>query len=160
LRARVNLGPGSRHKCGREEWYKNSRGHWICRPCFNEDTVARRNAKDPKVRRALNKQRSRQALLAYYGLTVADYRTMMKAQNGRCAVCERRPGPKRSLDVDHEHQPGEKRLTGAQRRFFVRGLLCHRCNRGLGLLPQTAEGADNLLRYYCNYFDRKLADGL
>lgn len=62
-----------------------------------------------------------------YGLTVADYRAMFAAQDGNCAICgeaetAQREGRRQSLSVDHDHETGE-----------VRGLLCLRCNTGLGL---------------------------
>lgn len=56
-----------------------------------------------------------------YGLTVADYKQMLAAQGGKCAICERTEnGERRFFDVDHDHN------TGA-----IRGLLCNRCNRML-----------------------------
>lgn len=48
------------------------------------------------------------------------YEDLLKAQNGRCALCLRTPTLERRLDMDHHH--GEMRL---------RGLLCSVCNRGL-----------------------------
>lgn len=54
-----------------------------------------------------------------YGLTAADYDALLRAQDGRCAICRARPKSKR-LAVDHDHK------TGA-----VRGLLCSRCNHDL-----------------------------
>jgi hypothetical protein len=54
-----------------------------------------------------------------YGLTSADYDTLLEAQGGKCAICRGRPQSKR-LAVDHDHN------TGA-----VRGLLCSRCNHDL-----------------------------
>lgn len=55
------------------------------------------------------------------GLGVSDeqYARLLAAQGGHCALCQN--GPKtRRLHVDHEHSTG-----------YVRGLLCHRCNRVL-----------------------------
>ena len=46
---------------------------------------------------------------------------MLKSQQGTCLICGRPPGKYR-LSVDHSHETGE-----------VRGLLCARCNRGIGL---------------------------
>jgi hypothetical protein len=45
----------------------------------------------------------------------------MKIQDGRCAICRKKPQTGRRLSVDHDHKTGE-----------VRGLLCTLCNQGLG----------------------------
>jgi hypothetical protein len=56
-----------------------------------------------------------------YGISAAEYDALLKKQNGACAICRRRS--KGKLCVDHCH------LTG-----MIRGLLCRRCNLGLGML--------------------------
>jgi Recombination endonuclease VII len=56
-----------------------------------------------------------------FGLTPAEYEAKLAAQGGGCALCSREPAPDRQLDIDHDHR------TGA-----VRGLVCNRCNQGLG----------------------------
>lgn len=48
------------------------------------------------------------------------YEELLKAQNGMCALCERRPTEKRRLDMDHNHQT-----------YKLRGLLCVPCNRAV-----------------------------
>lgn len=53
------------------------------------------------------------------GVTDAEYERMLAAQDGHCALCPSTPKTRR-LHVDHDHKTGR-----------VRGLLCHRCNRGL-----------------------------
>lgn len=53
------------------------------------------------------------------GVTDEQYERLLAAQGGRCALCPATPKTRR-LHVDHEHRSG-----------LVRGLLCHRCNRGL-----------------------------
>lgn len=53
-----------------------------------------------------------------YGLSLADFETLQKRQNYKCAICER----KIELVVDHCHKTGK-----------VRGLLCRSCNRVLGI---------------------------
>ena len=48
------------------------------------------------------------------------YERWVEAFGERCGICGREPSENRRLDRDHDH------ATGA-----ARGLLCHRCNRGL-----------------------------
>ena len=53
-----------------------------------------------------------------YGLEPEEYAAMLAHQDGRCAVCRRKPRAKDpSLAVDHDHRTG-----------LIRGLLCMRCN--------------------------------
>lgn len=64
---------------------------------------------------------------------------MVAEQEGRCAVCGREPSGDRwdrSLHVDHDHE------TGA-----IRGLLCGPCNRGIGLLGDSADRIAAALAY-------------
>ena len=68
----------------------------------------------------------RRAALKKFGLTVEGYDALLLQQGGKCAVCGRKPGKTR-LAVDHDHEI--ERKTG---RIVVRGLLCRRCNRGMG----------------------------
>lgn len=85
--------------------------------------------------------RKRVRELDKYGITLQDYEDMLRAQGGVCAICggvESNPKFNR-LSVDHCHD------TGA-----VRGLLCNRCNRALGLLNDDAI----LLRKAISYLRR------
>src|ERR1044072_2399997 len=54
-----------------------------------------------------------------YGITPDEYIALQKQQEGRCKICNRKPIGK--LYVDHCHQSRK-----------VRGLLCQKCNSGLG----------------------------
>jgi Recombination endonuclease VII len=83
-----------------------------------------RTATDPEHReRCLARRRGeparRSQLKLYYGLSLEDYNALLARQNGACAICEEKSD--RTLCVDHCH------LTR-----LVRGLLCRRCNLGLG----------------------------
>jgi hypothetical protein len=79
--------------------------------------------------------------LRKYGLTPEAYDAMLTSQGGLCAAC-RQPETGRNqfgvcrLAVDHDHDTG-----------VVRGLLCMRCNRCLGLLGDSAERAQALALY-------------
>lgn len=91
----------------------------------------------------INARRSASRLIGGL-LTPAEYDAMLAAQRGVCAICESaptiKPSPghtrRRVLWVDHDHKT--KR---------VRGLLCHRCNAGLGYFMDHPELLASALRY-------------
>ena len=71
-------------------------------------------------------------LLREYGITADQYLALSAAQEDRCFICQR----KMKLCVDHDH------LTKA-----VRGLLCRKCNSGIGLLSDDAGKLARALQY-------------
>lgn len=78
-----------------------------------------------KTYRAKHKERYQQqhrnhSLMRLYGLTADQYNEILAKQGGTCAICLRPPVSRR-LHVDHCHKT-----------LVVRGLLCYRCNYGLG----------------------------
>ncbi len=77
-------------------------------------------------------------LTRLYGITEQEYADLLELQNGRCGVCSRKPGKAR-LAVDHDHETG-----------FVRGLLCHRCNKAIGYLDDNREVAQRAVTYLMN----------
>lgn len=116
----------------------------LCQKCFerqwrSERVEIRREQK--KRWAAENPERkalvSRESWLGRYNLTVKSWNDLYDAQNGMCAVCsvplERRG---RNTHVDHDHSSG-----------FVRGLLCRRCNRALGLLKDEERVLQGAIRY-------------
>lgn len=73
----------------------------------------------------------RNAWLKYkYGITLEEYNRMFDSQEGKCAICgSEEPGRNNTnFAVDHDHETEE-----------VRGLLCHRCNMGLGYFMDDPE---------------------
>lgn len=87
-----------------------------CKICHCDKNKARRKV-NPTPYRAIE-QRSQK--LRAYGLTLEAWQDLFDKQGGLCAIC-RGDNDGRTLHVDHCH------TTGA-----VRGLLCSRCNRGIG----------------------------
>lgn len=61
-------------------------------------------------------------MLKRYGLSHVDYYTMLEAQGRACKTCLTPFEQHGEANVDHNHRTGK-----------VRGLLCVRCNRGIGL---------------------------
>lgn len=69
-------------------------------------------------------QRRANGLMSAYGITLEEYDDLLKQQGGRCKICGTdTPGHKGRFHVDHDHSTGK-----------IRGLLCHACNTGIGLL--------------------------
>ena len=57
------------------------------------------------------------------GLTIKDYDNIFERQNECCAICGKHQSKfTKHFDIDHNHKTGE-----------IRGLLCHNCNKNLGL---------------------------
>lgn len=75
--------------------------------------------------------------LKNYGITTAEHATILERQGGRCAICAK--AQKERLVVDHCHNSKK-----------VRGLLCKRCNSGLGFLGDSIDG----LRAAAAYLER------
>lgn len=77
-------------------------------------------------------------LVRKYGVTLADYDAMLKAQGGKCAICWAPESAqfKGVFHVDHCH------ATGA-----VRGLLCRGCNHMLGVVGDDPEVLRRAIAY-------------
>lgn len=85
--------------------------------------------------RLRSRKRAREAVLASFGLTWEDESRMLEQQGGVCGICGGQPA-RESFDIDHDHQTGK-----------VRGLLCGKCNKGLGLLGDNEHMVKQALRY-------------
>lgn len=71
-----------------------------------------------------------------YGIVSDEFDLLVQAQLNLCAICLRYFG--KQLHVDHDHSSGR-----------IRGLLCGKCNKAIGLLddqPRSAQAAAKYLR--------------
>ena len=89
-----------------------------------------------------------------YGLSIEQYEAMVQQQGGVCAICLQPPKEQKAtrgyrtyavLCVDHDHATGR-----------IRSLLCHKCNRVLGLLGDDTA----LLRAAAEYLDEHRRKGV
>ena len=71
-----------------------------------------------------------------YGITKEQYEQMHKNQNGVCAICKSTEKTGRKLAIDHDHETNK-----------VRGLLCTKCNNGLGNFKDSKENLQAALNY-------------
>lgn len=81
--------------------------------------------KERKISNPDNKKKiaMRGRLKYYYGITIDEYNSLFVKQQGCCAICGKHQSEfERALYVDHDHKTGK-----------VRGLLCHKCNVGIGM---------------------------
>ena len=79
-------------------------------------------------------------LFANYGITKEEYERMEIETGGLCSICGLAPtggrNKHRKFAVDHDHKTGK-----------VRGLLCWRCNSGLGCFADSTERLSAAVRY-------------
>lgn len=83
------------------------------------------NKDDVLFRQRTHRQRTGCDRKRKYGLEPAQFDAMVEAVDGKCQICGVAP---EALCVDHSHTTG-----------IVRGLLCKRCNYGLGMFRDKQE---------------------
>ena len=68
-----------------------------------------------------------------YGMTTVKFEMILKEQENKCLICG-----KKLIDpcIDHCHKT-----------FKIRGLLCHKCNRGLGHFDDNPELLEKAAKY-------------
>lgn len=76
-----------------------------------------------------------------YGITYEEYLKLLADQKEKCAICGGEgfkidPRQKIKLVIDHCHTTGR-----------VRGMLCHNCNRGLGLFKDSVYNLQKAIDY-------------
>lgn len=87
-----------------------------------------------------------------FGITIEHYESILKSQNNLCAICKnpeihscKKYGSPKRLSVDHCHKTGS-----------IRGILCQRCNQGIG---SFCDNTDYLLNAY-HYLKKSTVDKL
>ena len=101
-------------------------------------------ARSSRVHRAVKPQayRERELRRRFAGLKLETVQSMSAFQEHRCAICGKEETAVLwervlSLAVDHEHNAGKK----------VRGLLCLKCNRALGMFKDNQANLLNAIAY-------------
>lgn len=88
-----------------------------------------------------DRSRTDQYYINQYGVSLLEVERMLVAQENLCAICRREgfkmhDGVFMNLNLDHCHSTG-----------VVRGLLCHNCNRALGLLKDDVDVMQRAIDY-------------
>jgi hypothetical protein len=123
-----------------------------CRSIFNKEVehnqVAKTQSKEwrkthPKEIKAFKYQKYWPNLT--YEQSLLEYDKLMLRQNNLCAICGKpetvrhQQGTLRNLAIDHCHATGK-----------VRGLLCSRCNLGLGMFKDEVALLEKTIDYLVN----------
>ena len=113
----------------REQYLKNKDKEKAAREIYyskNKELILARNKKYNKE----NPDKIKSAILKYeYGITLDQYNEMFKAQEGKCAICQRHQNKlTRTLCVDHDHKTNK-----------VRALLCVTCNTDVSVVENRLE---------------------
>ena len=77
-----------------------------------------------------------------FGISTEEYNAMFAAQGNVCAICLKAPRDPRGFHphIDHCHISGK-----------VRGILCHKCNQGLGQFSDNVDVMMSAVRYLKNF---------
>ena len=107
-----------------------------CKKCLHRQRNAQWRKQNPEVHRERVRNSHFKNIERLYGITPEQYAILLEAQDGKCAICREVDPVRNRLSVDHDHKTGR-----------VRGLLCMRCNGGIGMLGDSIERLENAIRY-------------
>jgi hypothetical protein len=128
--------------------YENLEESISLKGLFDLSTREGRIAHSRAYRAATPKKEKARALKDSFNLSLEQFAEMNAAQDGKCAIChqpetEMRDGKVKTLAVDHCHSP-----------WKIRALLCHACNKAIGLLRDSPE----ICRSAADYLEKHTAD--
>ena len=93
-------------------------------------------------------------LMRRYGITLEEYKRIIQDQGNKCAICadaiynkDDSNGRQSTAYVDHCHSSDK-----------IRGLLCHKCNIGLGMFKDTPEILEKAIEYVKRDTDLRCRD--
>lgn len=128
---------------------RDSDGRKLCWKC-EEWLPVERFAKTSIGSDGLDTRCHRCRTLGRHGLTKKAFAELLEAQGGKCAnpgCGATEPGGRAEWHVDHDHSHCNKKWSCGE---CIRGLLCQRCNIGLGLLGDSRERVAGMLVYMDN----------
>lgn len=121
-------------------YYENHKKELYCYRMINKK---KRRIYDKNYGKEKRSHKRNMWLLKTYQIDSLSYYRLLKQQNEVCAICgkkeiifDKRNNKFRSLAIDHNHKTGK-----------IRGLLCSKCNRGLGLFDDNIQLLKNVIIY-------------
>jgi len=106
-----------------------------CRSAFHNAHSGRKYRNSAKGKQAMRARR----LQKEFVLTVEEYNHIFAAQNYKCAICKTSTPTGYNWHIDHWHTTNR-----------IRGLLCSKCNQGLGLFNDSIDNLKEAVKYLEN----------
>lgn len=113
----------------------------------NKELIAEKYQKLKEQGVIFERQR-RQKLMKIYKLSLNDYEQLLINQDSACAICgskDPQNAGAKHLYIDHCHQTNE-----------VRGILCSKCNSGLGFFKDSTLFLANAIDYLNNHKNKNI----
>ena len=103
---------------------------------FKKAESARKYHSSPKGKINRRKHSRRSIFKIRYGITLEKQANRLEAQGGKCGICKTSDFGERGPHTDHCHKTG-----------VFRGVLCFRCNAGLGSFRDNTEFLEAAIKY-------------
>jgi hypothetical protein len=87
------------------------------------------------------KRKKNENLVRRYGITLKQFNEILTNQGNVCKICSR---DSKRFVIDHDHACCDTKKTCGK---CIRGIICENCNRALGLVEDSIEILNNMIRY-------------
>ena len=134
------------HEFNSENTYRDNKNRRYCKLCrsrWAKDNIGKKRIYYKKWYDKWSKVPNNvwnKTIRSNYGITSDNYREIYEKQEGRCAICRNDIKFRtKYTHIDHNHHTGK-----------VRGLLCNKCNTGLGKFNDDLKILQSALDYIKN----------
>lgn len=126
--------------------YASGLASW-CRKCSNR-YVKQWQTENPEKR---NLSELKSGLKKRYGISVERYLELYSKQLGKCAICSVAVASQVDVAITLARSEKDKNSTAhvdhCHKTGIVRGLLCSKCNTGIGQLQESVDILESAIRY-------------
>lgn len=116
----------------------DTKGYRYCSKCLRDKNKIWRT-ENPEAFKVYKSRNTYYMATHRYGLSMVEYKALLKKSKGKCIICRinfSKIKINRRCHIDHDHKTGK-----------VRGLLCHRCNNGLGNFRDSIKYMAKAIKY-------------
>lgn len=130
---RKGMRDGTRNECRKCLSARTMAGRKRIESMLTPDQIKERRRAYRMANVSVSARASRKQALRGYGLTSESFESLLKEQDDKCAICSTHLV---SPQIDHCHSTGK-----------VRGILCRKCNMGLGLFHDDVGSLQRAIAY-------------